>query len=499
MAQSPEWRIASTEFKVHDHTDALHKTVEIRNREAVFARARVPYGTIVYTGTPLCSFFLAEGADSMGITMSLMQLYRTDSTPKKAGKAFAKLYHGCQTHYPRTDAQFKACYGALPHKGVAQKLEILTARLMINKMQQYVEDEDSKVSRQCVYNQGSKFNHACVPNCRWQIDKEGRLVIAAMRDIEAGEEVTIHYRIMQEMIGFEPKEPAELRTKIRRHILKKYHMFECKCDHCTRKVVFSYPEQQTFIVSLQQCHGPECKAILMDLERCEVCKVVAWCGAGCKAANAETHARVCKLHMAKQSFELRLDAKAEPKEEVKMAIPAKPLVVNTKYADYPVPEPGRKAPETTCLKDHALVAFKSCVAFTPAKCEELDGLWVHDARSWHLVTDPTNGLFRSPRGHKFKVARDEPCVAYVELDTKDDWEEKSTACSDHALRNGSKVWFNMAKVDELGDKFKMINPSTEHTYRGQKGDEAVFEPCMSNGPAWFRVPVAEKCVVRVEL
>ncbi len=39
------------------------------------------------------------------------------------------------------------------------------------------------------------FNHCCDPNCETEQDEEGRIYISAMRDIEAGEELTYEYNL----------------------------------------------------------------------------------------------------------------------------------------------------------------------------------------------------------------------------------------------------------------------------------------------------------------
>jgi SET domain-containing protein len=39
------------------------------------------------------------------------------------------------------------------------------------------------------------FNHSCDPNCETEQDEDGRIYIATMRDVAAGEELTYEYNL----------------------------------------------------------------------------------------------------------------------------------------------------------------------------------------------------------------------------------------------------------------------------------------------------------------
>lgn len=73
----------------------------------------------------------------------------------------------------------------------------------------------------------SRFNHACVPNVESRITADGRYQAKLLRDVEAGEELTVTY------IWDEERSSAKER---RFELLKKWG-FECLCPPCVEGAV----------------------------------------------------------------------------------------------------------------------------------------------------------------------------------------------------------------------------------------------------------------------
>lgn len=42
-----------------------------------------------------------------------------------------------------------------------------------------------------LFPRGAIFNHSCAPNCSWHTDETGSLCVTAVREVGAGEELTI--------------------------------------------------------------------------------------------------------------------------------------------------------------------------------------------------------------------------------------------------------------------------------------------------------------------
>ncbi|KAI9650836.1 hypothetical protein NHQ30_000870 [Ciborinia camelliae] len=74
-----------------------------------------------------------------------------------------------------------------------------------------------------IYANGSKINHACIPNCSWAFTPESHLSIRTKRDVAKGEHITVNY-------GYE----GSLMSRQRR--ISSRLKFVCVCDACLRMV-----------------------------------------------------------------------------------------------------------------------------------------------------------------------------------------------------------------------------------------------------------------------
>ena len=89
-------------------------------------------------------------------------------------------------------------------------------------------EEIDGVVRSAIYRICSRFNHTCRPSCyaAWNATL-GRQTVHALRDIEAGEEVSIAY-----VGGAE----AGVRAR-RRELLRGKYLFDCECSACRLELV----------------------------------------------------------------------------------------------------------------------------------------------------------------------------------------------------------------------------------------------------------------------
>jgi len=104
--------------------------------------------------------------------------------------------------------------------------DIVNMKYMINSFG----DETHKY----LYLLGSKFNHSCQPNCSWEIDNDGQLIITTIKPIAESKECFIDYygvSLLKYEDGTQLISLNQLEQR-RNYILKKSGKFHCKCSYC---------------------------------------------------------------------------------------------------------------------------------------------------------------------------------------------------------------------------------------------------------------------------
>lgn len=83
------------------------------------------------------------------------------------------------------------------------------------------------VEGSALYSQQSKINHSCEPNCEILFPQSNHILqVTALRDIPAGEEVTISY--LDECVLARSRHS-------RQKVLKENYIFICECERCVRE------------------------------------------------------------------------------------------------------------------------------------------------------------------------------------------------------------------------------------------------------------------------
>lgn len=126
----------------------------------------------------------------------------------------------CDYFYPREIDDiikgFKNLYGHHLDDDLISKL----MEQPIHMIQLYIKYNNfSQLTKRYLYNLGSKFNHSCNPNCRWEIINE-KLIITAVTDINSGDECTISY---WDVLNIED-------VDVRRKFI--YDIAEFNCKYC---------------------------------------------------------------------------------------------------------------------------------------------------------------------------------------------------------------------------------------------------------------------------
>lgn len=95
------------------------------------------------------------------------------------------------------------CYTDMPISAGSFIVEYTGARLTADEAdERYAEQEETYLfglsdGKQVIdgYGTAAFINHSCDPNCETEEDEEGRVWIVALRDIQAGEELTYDYSL----------------------------------------------------------------------------------------------------------------------------------------------------------------------------------------------------------------------------------------------------------------------------------------------------------------
>ena len=74
-----------------------------------------------------------------------------------------------------------------------------------------------------MYNMTSFMSHSCKPSCAWSFGQDDSFNLRSIRDLKAGEELTISYL---------SEEQLALPTESRRQLLKGW-LFNCECERCS--------------------------------------------------------------------------------------------------------------------------------------------------------------------------------------------------------------------------------------------------------------------------
>jgi hypothetical protein len=178
----------------------------------------------------------------------------------------------CDYFYPREINDiingFKILYGHHNHlddnlisKLIKQPIHMIQLYLMYNNF--------STFKRRYLYILGSKFNHSCNPNCKWEIVND-KLIITTMTDINSNDECTISYWNIFDIENI----------SVRKNYIYNIGHFECNCKYC----LDPHPVKRCYFCG-------QVKTLLS----CSRCHNVFYCNKECQTQDwVKTHKFVCK-------------------------------------------------------------------------------------------------------------------------------------------------------------------------------------------------------------
>jgi SET domain-containing protein len=147
-----------------------------------------------------------------------------------------------------------------------QPEHLINAKLVAN----HFRDDD----RRYVFGAGSKFNHSCMPNCKWILKPGGKFRVVAVNPILAGEECTISY------VGDQAITPGVFDVFERRIDIRTITNFICTCVRCSKEV------------AALPCLACGTRNLPANAT-CAKCKTARYCSKECQTKHWPTHKPIC--------------------------------------------------------------------------------------------------------------------------------------------------------------------------------------------------------------
>lgn len=172
--------------------------------------------------------------------------------------------------YPRTNEEYVECcktnYSVgedVALKVIANKVQRLDLALVFNGFG--IDNET------LLFKLSSFYNNSCEANCVFSII-DRKIYVVTLREIEAGEELTINYAYGNENCSVEQ----------RRKMLHLQCGFFCNCKRCKR-------EEKCLV-----CKRQPCDVMKENLLCCTRCKSSFYCSVECQKTDWKQHKTVCK-------------------------------------------------------------------------------------------------------------------------------------------------------------------------------------------------------------
>ncbi|KAJ0395574.1 hypothetical protein P43SY_000682 [Pythium insidiosum] len=123
-------------------------------------------------------------------------------------------------------------------------------------------DDVNRATGLGVFPQAALLNHSCAPNCVVSFEAPARARVRVIRDVQAGDELTISYVELFES------------TPRRRDVLRRSYFFHCRCPRCERAA--AEPSEDQWLDGYQ-CADAACREGVAVVEPAEAALVCVTC------------------------------------------------------------------------------------------------------------------------------------------------------------------------------------------------------------------------------
>lgn len=264
----------------------LHPDVAIvkGKQYKIVATKPIPKRTVIVVEEPFlrCEYKSISIMDFFYTMRDMWSSYAQKAESKESQPRLHKMLH----LYPRTMEDWKDVCSKCEFASDVVKSDANMGRILFKIiLNAFIEDNSINL-----FHTISFFNHSCVNNCGCIGLTGTKATVAAVKDIAAGEELTIN-RLHLAIIVKDIRE--------RRDFLNTRYFFTCACDACEGKTNITatnhhlnlWKESLIWYQELRNscCHCNKAHPTLV----CPRCKIVRYCSNECYTANAEKHNSTC--------------------------------------------------------------------------------------------------------------------------------------------------------------------------------------------------------------
>lgn len=259
-----------TDLRVYSGAEALYNC-ELQDNTRIVATNNIPKGSVICESLPIFTFNTADTTTDLLITLNHLDENSMDS-----------LLERTRDLYPVSDKDMIAKlkeYDSKPSDAIVAQMMQQPEHIIVTKVVYNAFHTDKRTG---LYFLPAKFNHNCIPNCKW-ICFDDTIIFLALRDITQGEELT-HCYYPQCLIEEDKDKRAQIIKSEGRG------KFVCSCPLCMGKVTRS-DNYHIFVTRCQlgcfTCGSPV-------KSKCKGCKVALYCSPVCQKHGWKNHKLVCR-------------------------------------------------------------------------------------------------------------------------------------------------------------------------------------------------------------
>lgn len=262
--------ILLTDLRVYSAKEVLYNCELVDNTKIV-AIEDIPKGSVICESKPIFTFKSADTTVSLLITLNHLE-----------DDVMNLLLEMTKNLYPTTDKEMwqkLSEYDSHPSDTAIVQMMQQPEHIIVTKVVYNAFDLDNGMKG--LYFLPAKFNHSCVPNCKW-IYNGNTVVFYAVKNIEKGEELR-HCYYPQCLVEDDKEKRAEIIS------IEGRGKFLCDCTLCTSE------EER---IKNYHMYVTRCKLGCFTCgktanSKCRGCSVALYCSSECQKLGWSIHKLVC--------------------------------------------------------------------------------------------------------------------------------------------------------------------------------------------------------------